>query len=125
MGHFMDRCGEDWECVAGEQRDRWVGGSVLVGQAGLAGWRNRFIAQTDLFDSLMHLDNVGVMQILENVHFSHHPLKILDVLNVSLVCQRGERGQGLSGKMYQRRSAEQVWVHPPTILIATCSFVSW
>ena len=41
------------------------------------------------------LDDVGVLQILENVHFSHHPLEVLDVLNMSLVCDdaRGERGR--------------------------------
>jgi hypothetical protein len=46
----------------------------------------RFMDGTDLFDSLMHLDDVGVMQILENVHFSHYPLEVLDVLNMTLVC---------------------------------------
>jgi len=46
----------------------------------------RFMDGTDLFDSLMHLDDVGVMQILENVHFSHYSLEVLDVLNMTLVC---------------------------------------
>mmetsp|Transcript_27552 Transcript_27552/g.64043 ORF Transcript_27552/g.64043 Transcript_27552/m.64043 type:complete len:237 (-) Transcript_27552:252-962(-) len=38
-----------------------------------------------LFDGFVHRDNVGVLQVLQHVHFPHHPLQVLDVLNVPLV----------------------------------------